>query len=138
MLPQYKSQYICVLGMQITQSAQSVQITEYTCRQPHVGVFVQLLPRPACFGDYSYKYHLTTNTVGTTAGTTGTCGDGEIESSSGAELRSPARHKWSKGTKNQFSPTLTSSSSKQWRLASSVARVFSLGLLFVLPLSLIT
>ena len=79
MLPQYKSQYICVLGMQITQSAQSVQITEYTCRQPHVGVFVQLLPRPACFGDYSYKYHLTTNTVGTTAGTTGTCGDGDVE-----------------------------------------------------------
>ena len=79
-IPQYKSQYLCVLDMQITQSAQSVQITEYTCRRPHVGVFVQLLPRPACFGDYSYKYHLTTNTVGTTAGTTGTCGDGEMES----------------------------------------------------------
>ena len=77
-IPQYKS-HICVLDMQITQSAQSVQITEYTCQRPHVGVFVQLLPRPAWYSDYSYKYHLTTNTVGTTAGTTGTCGDGEME-----------------------------------------------------------
>ena len=66
------SRYLCVLDMQITQSAQSlcrywVYMSAAPCRRVCTAA-----ARPAWFGDYKYKYHLTTNTVGTT----GTCGHG--------------------------------------------------------------
>ena len=66
------SRYLCVLDMQITQSAQSlcrywVYMSAAACRRVCTAA-----ARPAWFGDYKYKYHLTTNTVGTT----GTCGHG--------------------------------------------------------------
>ena len=60
--------------------------------------------------------------------------DGELQRGGTQFPSRPARHKWSKETKNQFSPTHTTSSSKQWRLASAVTPVFSPLLLFVLLL----
>ena len=58
--------------------------------------------------------------------------DGELQRGGTQFPSRPARHKWSKETKNQFSPTHTTSSSQQWRLASAVTPVFSPLLLFVL------
>ena len=60
--------------------------------------------------------------------------DGELQRGGTQFPSRPARHKWSKETKNQFSPTHTTSSSQQWRLASAVTPVFSPLLLFVLLL----